>query len=469
MATTFIIGRKGVCDSVDIGTRTERLGVPNRETNPGFSGLKSVLKPSMYQRHDSMGARGSPPRLSSQSAPSVTFSDLDTFANPDRVLPQDQHNNDMMDSMPKQDYYSDEDDDEELLRSGPNHNTYFPREYQQDLHVPDPIHTASSAQPDQHFKSDDKPTRRGNYNPWVEPTDTHAERVRLIAKLKRRNARRKAEDQEIINPDADIHDLRIQAAGASYETQAKTAVLMLRRVTVFITKIIEALSARYPEYIPELEGWSENVYLSLDSYDEMLYDIYDEYGHKVKTNPLITFIFALGSNAAMFAMTKKIMNNPVAGQVINSLAQHLANQPPSSIPVGTGKPAVPVSTSSTREMMEEPVGLNGLASMFGDEDMSKLLGGLDMNKILSGIGDLMGPTIRTGDVLSDKPKEVRPMKPMSNSNQQEVFDLMRNFQDQAVQGDRGLHPIKESNEEPKTHLMEISRAEDSDEKRVVFS
>ena len=462
--TSFVLGKKGITDSLHVGNKTQGGGGLGKIIES--SDLPNVIRPSQRQVTSNRYRK----KRNMQSTPSVSFSDLDTFANPDRVLPRQPDDiiyNEQFDQGLAYDDQQDEDyyeDNEPFYPADPAVNTPV---HADPVDISTAVKHATTAQPTQSF---DFIGGQGD-NIDTESRSIQTERIHLLAKLKRRNSRRKPHEQEHINPNAHINDLRIQAAGASYETKAKTAVLMLRRITMFIAKVIETVSSKYPEYLPELEGWSENVYLSLDSYDEMLYDIYDEYGHRVKSNPIITFIFALGSNAAMFAMTKKIMSNPITGHVMNNLAKQFSAsnsthaEPP---PVKTGDPTVPISTSSTRDVMEEPASFDLQGMLGGNNDIGKLLGGLDMNKLLAGLGDAMGPP--PGDVREINVEPiVNRMKPMSSQNQKDVMEMMRTHEDNITSNRVGsISTLKTIHEdEPSARMVEISN--ERDEKKLVFS
>ena len=297
---------------------------------------------------------------------------------------------------------------------------------------------AAESQPNQHF-SFSAPTgasAQTGFNATVsEPTPAQTrERVRLLAKLRRRNAKKSLEQQVLIDDNASLESLRTQSAGASYEAQAKMAVLMMRRITTFIAKIVEGVCKRYPEYTVDLDGWAENVYLSLDNYDDMLYDIYDAYGDNFKGNPIVVYIFALGSNAAMYAITKKIIDNPVSSHVLSGLAsafnKNVEAAAAMSVPPPTEKPAVPVAVADSGN------GANptpDLAGMFAGADINEMLGGLDLNGLMSSMGDILGGanSRRTGNVSakSSAPRVVNAMSGVPADQDQDVMSLLRKQQD----------------------------------------
>jgi hypothetical protein len=74
--------------------------------------------------------------------------------------------------------------------------------------------------------------------------------------------------------------------------------------------------------VPELDGWSQQVYSEQQRYDDPLERAYDMYmAPYVEANPLLQIIFMLASSALMFHITKKfsmIAENAIMGAVNNN-------------------------------------------------------------------------------------------------------------------------------------------------------
>ena len=469
---------------------------------PSLTQQRNFPSPQQQQRHpqQQFNSNRAPPR----APPSVSFSELNLFANQRKMRPDDDDN-----SEDEYEYYDDsEEDDDRPLPFNNNQNpmqqaAQISGETQGDMKYgfmpqsqPSPGEGVepgrfyqrksgfSGAPPPQsppqpggspgHGGGSPPPTGYSNnqyqdqqpYHPsGVETTAQTHERVRLIAKLNRKNSRNDAKKQIEFDERDDLITLRRLCSGASYESQAKMGVLMMRRVTTFVCRILEGISKRYPGYL-NLTDWTEQIYLSLDQYDDMLYDIYDEYGSQVSTNPVVIFIFAIGTNALMFSMAKKIVDNPVAGKVMSNLAAALnkANNGGSGAsssssskapPRGDGNsPAVPVS-STDAPSSSGMGGLGDIMGMFMGGSGGDMLGNLDMNQLLSGLGDLMGgshsSTDMTGDfrgelvtddqVQTGTPVVVNAMEGVSTDDSKEIMTMLRQQQDQ-------LQTIHEQPEQP---------------------
>jgi hypothetical protein len=417
----------------------------------------------------------------------VSFSELDIFANRSKLKPADQYTNNNQACDEDEFEYEDDDDQDD-----------YEDDYDEQDAIDQAAKIAGEVQKDQQygFQNDENAKHNENYQfddnndsprsprsprsplgrqslstqlpTAAETAAMGKERVRLIAKLNRRNSKLPDEKKVKIDEDASLVVLRQQAAGTTYESRAKMAVLILRRITLFICKGLEAVSQKYPDYITNLEGWSANVYLSLDQYDELLYDIYDMYGDDLQTNPIVAYIIAIGTNAAMYAVTKKMTDNPVAQTMMTNLSKMFQNKSPNGAPSavfnsndannhgpiprkeGSG-PAVPISISSTPGIAEQaPDPIASLINMFaGDSgaDLQGILGNLDMTQLLSGLGGPITDTSesvhgnRTGNVRGDYrgvdiPQHasiaevtVNPMKGVSKTDSDEVMNLLRRHQD----------------------------------------
>jgi len=467
---SFVLNRQGVSNTVNVGVAGSGLSSvaslrhaasqrpplrPSLQQQQQQPPMQQPMQPPMQQQQQQqqqqpmqqpMQQPRQPPMQQPRQppanyAPSVTFSELDLYANQSK-LKAGNGEQQADDQAFEYDDFEEEDDGGQQPPPMDGFQTA--------------ARVAVDSQPHQSFSFAAAPQTVFNA-PVLPPEPTPAqvrERVRLLAKLRRRNAKKPLEQQVPIDDNASIESLRVQSAGASYETKAKMAVLMMRRVTTFIAKVVEGICQRYPEYTTDLDGWAENVYLSLDQYDDMLYDIYDEYGDHFKGNPIIIYIFALGSNAAMYAMARKIVSNPVGNQVLSGLASAFskasagASAPPAvRVPPPTDRPAVPVAVADSGAASMAPGA--DLAGMFGGADLGEMLGGLDLNGLLSNMGDLLGGASnrRTGsiDITESPTPRVNAMSGVPAAQDAGVMELLRKQQDasESESKPRPLPPILE--------------------------
>lgn len=228
-----------------------------------------------------------------------------------------------------------------------------------------------------------------------ERKERNLKKAKLCAKFDRRNQYRKVKIE--YNPMMSLEELEAIDERDGYAKRSELSVKVLRRFLVFFCKIVEAASKRFPKLGIELEGWSETIYLTLDSYDEILYDVHDEYCSGVRMNPLAQLALQLGTNAIMYSMAKKLAESPIMNQFVASMAQGF--QAPGQKSGETKQPQSQeqAAAAAAPPPSSNPVGMpmNNLASMFGsmfgaatngqgDGDMGN---GLDLNSIFSAVGN----------------------------------------------------------------------------------
>jgi DNA-directed RNA polymerase subunit H (RpoH/RPB5) len=457
----------GVSSSVNVVPRGGGITAPNVRSRPN-----PPLRPSHRQIHNDNKQLNSIP----EKAQSVSFSELELFANPENLKPPGEYENNNGDEYEY--YYEDEEDDNDgkdqfykpppvkpsrsdqideavdtAFESQHNQNYGFSNDESQQQQQPeDNSQGQYNSPPNSQGGEPQQPRQHEQVDYLGETPSQTRERIKWIAKLKRQNKKLPELDRIVYDENGPLTHLRRLCQGSNYESKAKMAVQLLRRVTVFISKMVEMLSKRFPDMIGDLEGWSENVYLSLDQYDDLLYDIYDEYGYKYHTNPIILYIFALGTNAMMFIAAKKFVDNPVSKQMMTGLSkmfqkatnvQSRDTVDPRSVPRPTEDPAVPIQLSKSNDIESDSNPLAGIASMFGGD--SNMFANLDMDKLMSGIGDLVGNSRQCSDLVGDfrgtpipdkmntDSIEVVPMDKLSESDNSKVFKLLRQQQDQLIQ------------------------------------
>lgn len=341
----------------------------------------------------------------SQSAPSVDFSELDTFANEGKVRPGGGNRvGPILESI------------EEGPLDGGSVLNDFPSYGRHGGSVGGVDDGAVFG--DDH-DADDAFEREPHLMPERPDTEEELhERVKLIAKLKRKNAIRGDKDQIPINEHAPLETLRLQARAASYDSRARMSVLMMRRLTVFLSRAAENLH-------DDLDGWGEHVYLGLDQYDDMLYDIHDKYGDQVRGDPLMMYVIALGSNACMYALTRKLVKSPAAeGMIKNFLGSIAKQQQASGGGSGQGSSGAPAAAA----------GGSGTAPAL---DIAGLFKGLGVDGF-DGVEKKAAPAASVpplGDAsrITDMP----PLSPSSNRNIMQILRRQRDFVQKQQQSEQG--------------------------------
>lgn len=135
-------------------------------------------------------------------------------------------------------------------------------------------------------------------------------KAQVLAKLERRE---RFTGQRIdYKTDMSLEELEVIDAKYSYQANSDVSVKIMRQLLMFSVATIESISKSMPFLQLDLESWSETVFLNLNQYDELLFEIYDYYSSDIDVNPLIKLGFAIVSSAMMHSFSRKIMRNAVS-------------------------------------------------------------------------------------------------------------------------------------------------------------
>ena len=302
-----------------------------------------------------------------------------------------------------------------------------------------------------HQQAYGEPRRRLRYQPRLIDREKIRKdlklRARIVAKLTRRNSRLVDDQKLVFDKDTDLEDLKTLSETSSYSTTAKTAVLFMRRGIVIVSKLIEVASLWFPELMQgySMKGWSNHLFLSMTEFDEMLYDVYDEYFAHLEKNPLAVLLFGLASNAVVFVLAKKVVDDPRVSALVNGFSTVLKGMTvphPPTVPLD-GESKTPMGAAGTRDMFADGDSagvatpaqpgnpLAGIAAMFDGA-------GIDVNSMISGISKMFNAGASSGAPVADlrgQPmiQEVAaapvPMTPVSARANAELEDILKRHED----------------------------------------
>ena len=146
------------------------------------------------------------------------------------------------------------------------------------------------------------------------------DKAKLLARLARRQKLYPNSNIEF-NHNMSLEELQTIDAKAGYESQADMSIQLMKRGILIIVGLSEAMAASYPNMGLNLQGWGEHVFLSMQQYEETLFDVYDQYSSAFQMNPIIRLAVALGTSAWMFSTSKKMMEE--FGTVRNTTLEQL--------------------------------------------------------------------------------------------------------------------------------------------------
>lgn len=137
------------------------------------------------------------------------------------------------------------------------------------------------------------------------------EREHIVNRLTRLNAKENFPTIRF-SPETDsLSTLRRLNRLATHTGRLKMSVNFMKRATIFLCRLIEGFCNRFPiakKYGLNLEGFSEHLMLTINSFDELLSDIYDAYSDTiVEASPVLMYVGAIGSQMLIYSATRTIM------------------------------------------------------------------------------------------------------------------------------------------------------------------
>ena len=179
------------------------------------------------------------------------------------------------------------------------------------------------------------------------------ERSRIIVRLTRLNA--KPDFPQIqFRYDDSLETLRRLNKVASMAGRQKMSIDFMKRMTVFCARLAEMLCEKFPNKFIDLKGYSQYLFLTINEYDNLLADVYDFYAETfAEASPLSAYFVAIGSNAVMYSISRKLVNNPVLDAMKN-MAQGVMGDAAKRFPMpGMSSGPPPDQSARRRERINE--------------------------------------------------------------------------------------------------------------------
>lgn len=108
-----------------------------------------------------------------------------------------------------------------------------------------------------------------------------------------------------------------QVQALQQQKNGRFMVKVMRRMLCFAARIVEKIASMADKNskLINLKGWCDSFTQSVTEYDELLFEIYDQYLIGLDRNPIGMLVYGMASNAAMYSMKQKLMHNPVLAAV----------------------------------------------------------------------------------------------------------------------------------------------------------
>lgn len=180
------------------------------------------------------------------------------------------------------------------------------------------------------------PGGAGDYSPGAVQEDL-AYKAEILSRLERKIRLHKLPIQ--IPPNASIEDYELMLHKVSYDQNSKIGVDIIKKLFIGVNCVVENAAARYPQMGLELKEWSEQVKAMCETgeYEELFYDVYDEYKEQFEVNPLYKLVFMTVGSMILYSQTQKLFKqimNPAASSTGERQVDQLVNQLKSARPLG---------------------------------------------------------------------------------------------------------------------------------------
>jgi hypothetical protein len=142
------------------------------------------------------------------------------------------------------------------------------------------------------------------------------EKARILAKFRRweRSGRYKVK----VPPKATLQQLRDLEAVAKHEQNSESTVKMLRRGVLFTSGLFERLTKFVPTAGYDLDGFEKTMFLTIDDYDEVLHDVYDENFDGLQMSATKRLMLQFFTQMVMYSITRKMLDDPQVASMMRN-------------------------------------------------------------------------------------------------------------------------------------------------------
>ncbi len=180
---------------------------------------------------------------------------------------------------------------------------------------------------------DDNDSVRSSYNRADEDSDdVRKQKSFLLFKLKRLEAKNYP-CSRLFTMDDELSKIKGEVDRITKEIDMTRGVEFSRQGLLFFTNGLEMMNNKFDPLDLQLDGWSETIAANIDSYDDVLEELYEKYHTKVAVAPEVKLIMMILGSAFMFHFSKSfakksenianIFNNP---DVMSSIGKAMANE-----------------------------------------------------------------------------------------------------------------------------------------------
>ena len=112
------------------------------------------------------------------------------------------------------------------------------------------------------------------------------------------------------NFNSDISEMENEYELLKSFKQRRDGIKLYKNTIINVCNLVEFFNGKYDPFGADLNGWSEHMSIEVDSYDEVLEELYEKYKSMGKNFPCeLKLLILIGFSASAFHFTKKHMSN----------------------------------------------------------------------------------------------------------------------------------------------------------------
>ena len=122
---------------------------------------------------------------------------------------------------------------------------------------------------------------------------------------------------------ADIRELRAEVSRIRTEIDVEASIAFQRKVLMGVVSAIEFGNKRFSLANITLDGWSEHVHGEIQTYDDVFEELFHKYRAKVSAPPEIRLLLMVGGSGLMYSMSQTMFKSALdSGRIQDVLAKN---------------------------------------------------------------------------------------------------------------------------------------------------
>lgn len=148
----------------------------------------------------------------------------------------------------------------------------------------------------------------GSFNKNYADEAENLEKRKILTKLRRYELRRNIKLNTAVSMHTPLEDLQLELELVNKECNLDKTIQQGKKLITLLAFGIEAFNTKYDPLDIYLDGWSASVNEDIDSYDEILEELYDKYYTSIDASPEIKLIMGLTMSAVMYNVSHKMLS-----------------------------------------------------------------------------------------------------------------------------------------------------------------